>query len=244
MGLNPQNIGIKMPHGYAGSFARQPDMIVNTHSAAGSIPFGAAVEYDAKGNVTAMGALSTAAKFVGVAVREVKSALNYLDQSAGAYAASEAVPVLMRGSVNVKCYSGTPVLGGKVYIRVAANAAMPNHILLPYEQYNYLLTTMVTDLATETILDFVLKNNAAAKNGRSLFIGATRWCKGVGTGGTDRMAVYVNHERFVQVEELAPLSRVMSQPNVSGFCYDTAYAANISEVELFYPQTMMYFDGI
>lgn len=126
MGLNPQNIGIKMPHGYAGSFARQPDMIVNTHSAAGSIPFGAAVEYDAKGNVTAMGALSTAAKFVGVAVREVKSALNYLDQSAGAYAAGEAVPVLMRGSVNVKCYSGTPVLGGKVYIRVAANAAMPN----------------------------------------------------------------------------------------------------------------------
>ncbi len=122
--------------------------------------------------------------------------------------------------------------------------AMPNHILLPYEQYNYLLTTMVTDLAAETILDFVLKNNVAAKNGRSLYIGAVRWCKGAGTGGTDRMAVYVNHERFVQVEELAPLNRVMSQPNVPNFCYDTAYAANISEVELFYPQTMMYFDGI
>lgn len=122
--------------------------------------------------------------------------------------------------------------------------AMPNHILLPYEQYNYLLTTMVTDLATETIMDFVLKNNAAAKNGRSLYIGAARWCKGSGTGGTDRMAVYVNHERFLQVEELVPLNRVMSQPNVSGFCYDTAYAANLSEVELFYPQTMMYFDGI
>ena len=29
-GLNPQTIGQTMPHGYAGSYARQPDMIVNT----------------------------------------------------------------------------------------------------------------------------------------------------------------------------------------------------------------------
>ena len=122
--------------------------------------------------------------------------------------------------------------------------AMPNHILLPYEQYTYIMNTMVTDLATETILDYVLKNNVAAKNGKSLYIGATRWCKGAGTGGADRMVVYVNHERFLQVEELVPLARVMSQPNATEFCYDTAYAANLSEVELFYPQTMAYFDGI
>lgn len=122
--------------------------------------------------------------------------------------------------------------------------AMPNHILLPYEQYTYILNTKVTELATETIMDYVLKNNVAAKNGRSLYIGATRWCKGAGTGGTDRMAVYVNHERFLQVEELVPLARVMTQPNATEFCYDSAYAANLSEVELFYPQTMMYFDGI
>lgn len=122
--------------------------------------------------------------------------------------------------------------------------AMPNHILLPYEQYAHILNTMVTDLAGESILDYVLKNNVAAKNGRSLYVGAARWCKGAGTGGTDRMVVYVNHERFLQVEELVPLARVMSQPNAAEFCYDTAYAANISEVELFYPQTMGYFDGI
>ena len=122
--------------------------------------------------------------------------------------------------------------------------AMPNHILLPYAQYTYILNTMVTDIATETILDYVLKNNIAAKNGQSLYVGAVRWCKGAGTGGADRMVVYVNHERFLQVEELVPLARVMSQPNATEFCYDTAYAANLSEVELFYPQTMGYFDGI
>lgn len=123
-------------------------------------------------------------------------------------------------------------------------SAMPNHILLPYEQYTHIMTAKVTELATETILEFLLKNNAAAKNGGSLYIGATRWCKGAGTGGADRMVVYVNHERFLQVEELVPLARVMSQPNATEFCYDTAYAANLSEVELFYPQTMQYFDGI
>lgn len=123
-------------------------------------------------------------------------------------------------------------------------SAVPNHILLPYEEYNYIMTTKVTDLAAETIFDFLMKNNVASKNGGDLFIGATRWCKGAGTSGTDRMVVYINHERFVKVEELVPLSRVMSAPNVANVCYDTAYMANISEVEIFYPQTITYWDGI
>lgn len=123
-------------------------------------------------------------------------------------------------------------------------AAMPNHILLPYEQYVYIMNTMVTNIATETIMDYVLKNNVAAKNGRSLYIGATKWCKGAGTDGADRMVVYVNHERFLAIEELVPLSRVMSGPNVANVCYDTAYMANLSEVEMYYPQTVTYWDGI
>lgn len=123
-------------------------------------------------------------------------------------------------------------------------SAMPNHILLPYEQYTYLLNTPVTELATETLMDFILKNNVAAKNGGSLFIGATRWCKGAGTGGTDRMVVYVNHERFLQLEELVPLARIMSAPVPTNVCYDTAYMANISQVQVLYPQTITYWDGI
>ena len=123
-------------------------------------------------------------------------------------------------------------------------AAIPNHILLPYEQYNYLMTTKVTDLATETIMDFLMKNNVAAKNGGDLFIGATAWCKGAGTDSSDRMVVYVNHERFVKEDELVPLARIMSQPNVANVCYDTAYMANVSEVQLFYPTSILYVDKI
>lgn len=123
-------------------------------------------------------------------------------------------------------------------------SAIPNHILLPYEQYNYIMTTMVTDLATETIYDFLMKNNVAAKNGGDLFIGATQWCKGAGADNSDRMVVYVNHERFVKEDELVPLNRIMSQPNVANVCYDTAYMANISEVQIFYPTSILYVDKI
>lgn len=122
--------------------------------------------------------------------------------------------------------------------------ALPNHILIPYEQYSSILTRKVTELAAETILDFLMKNNASVKNGGSLYIGPTRWCKGAGTGKTDRMAVYVHNPRFLNMDELVPLSRIMSGPNVANVCYDTAYMANISQVEVLYPQCIAYYDGI
>ena len=128
MALNPQVIGKTMPHGFAGCYARQPDMIVETRPAGGpaSIPFGAPLVYDAaKPGVVAAGADFTAAKFVGVAGFEIKSALSYLDQGAGQYAPSEPVSVFQRGSINVKCSKGTPAVGGPVYIRVKANEAAP-----------------------------------------------------------------------------------------------------------------------
>ena len=122
MGLNPQVIGKEMPHGFAGCYARQPDMIVNTRPAGGeaAIPFGAALKYE-DGAVILMGAAATAAEFVGVAGCEIKTALTYLDQSAGQYAPGEPVSVFMRGAINVKCQRGTPALGGAVYIRITAN---------------------------------------------------------------------------------------------------------------------------
>jgi hypothetical protein len=122
--------------------------------------------------------------------------------------------------------------------------AIPNHILLPYEQYNYIATEMVSSLAEKSILTYLLENNVATKNGSDLFIGATAWCKGAGVGNTDRMVTYCNKERYVAIDELAPLTRAMTTANAERFSYDTAYAANVSEVEIFYAQTMLYTDGI
>lgn len=133
MGLHPQNIGISMPHGYAGGYARQPDMIVNTRPAGGQIVFGAALKYDENQNVVRMGDGAAAADFVGVAAREIKSALNYLDQNTGMYAEKEAVPVFMRGAVNVICQKGTPQLGGEVYVRIAENGSYPGAVAGGFE---------------------------------------------------------------------------------------------------------------
>lgn len=132
MALNPQVIGKEMPHGFAGSYARQPDMIVNTRPAGGNIPFGMALTYDDKKDVVVFGNATTNT-FIGVAGKEIKSALTYLDQNSGVYAQGEPVSVFMRGSINVKCQRSTPSLGGAVYVRTASNEAYPNCVVGGFE---------------------------------------------------------------------------------------------------------------
>ena len=125
MPLNPQIIGKDMPHGFAGCYARQPDMIVETRPAGGETPivFGTPLVYDTDNvSVIPAGATFTAAEFAGVAGFEIKSVLTYLDQAVGQYAPGEPTSVFQRGSINVKCYDGTPALGGAVYIRTKTSS--------------------------------------------------------------------------------------------------------------------------
>lgn len=134
-GLNPQTIGTTMPNGMAGSYARQPDMIINTKAAGGTtnIPFGLALVYDENKNVVVPSTGATAAQFIGIAAREIKSALNYLEQGIGQYAPGDAVPVFQRGAINVKCQNGTAAVGAPVYVRVAANEALPAAVVGGFE---------------------------------------------------------------------------------------------------------------
>lgn len=125
-----QNIGITMPHGFAGSYGRQPDMITNTFPAGGTdnIVFGAPLKLSS-GAVVAMGAGDAAADFIGIAGREFKSALDYLNQNQGAYAPGEPVSVFQRGAINAICQKGTPAYGSSVYLRIAANASYPSAVV-------------------------------------------------------------------------------------------------------------------
>lgn len=119
-----QNIGITMPHGQAGSYGRQPDMIVNTFPAGGAdqIPFGTPLKLSS-GKVVAMGAGDAGTAFVGIAGREFKSALDYTNQGLGVYAPNDPVSVFQRGVINCKCQKGTPAYGAAVYLRITANAS-------------------------------------------------------------------------------------------------------------------------
>lgn len=129
-----QNIGLTMPNGFPGSYTRQPDMIVDSHPLGGTanVAFGTPLVYSG-GKVAAFGADGTAAAFVGVAAREIKSALSYLNQNSGEFAPGEAVPVFKRGCINVKCNAGTPALNGNVYVRIAANASIPAGVVGGFE---------------------------------------------------------------------------------------------------------------
>ncbi len=126
MALYTQKIGTAFPHGFAGSYASQPDMIVATFPAGGdaNIPFGTPLKLY-NGTVVPMGSGDNGAVFLGFASKEIKTAVNYLAQGTGVYAPSEPVSVFQRGCINVKCQRGTPAYGGAVYLRVTANASYP-----------------------------------------------------------------------------------------------------------------------
>ena len=123
MPLSPQSIGLSMSHGFAGSYARQPDMIVNTAPLGGTVPvtFGTPLVRGDGGAVIPMGSGNTGNEFIGVAGKEVKTATQYNGQSVGTYTPGEAVSVFQRGNINVKCQKGTPVIDGTVYVRVTAS---------------------------------------------------------------------------------------------------------------------------
>lgn len=123
-------------------------------------------------------------------------------------------------------------------------SGMANHILIPPNQYAFLVGRKVSDAGNISILQFLLENNIARNQGVDLVIAPSRWCTAAGTGGKDRMVAYVNDEDRVHFDLPVPLSRVMTQPQVTEMAYMTAYAAQIGQVKLLYDTTIRYMDGI
>lgn len=123
-------IGKIMNNGFAGAYSRQPDQIIDTRFAgSGGVAFGQAVKYSS-GSVVGFGAGDAATAFVGVAAREIKTSL---PNGTAGYAENEPVPVFKRGRINVKCNVGTPALNGDVYVRIAANALIPDGVVGGFE---------------------------------------------------------------------------------------------------------------
>ena len=123
-------------------------------------------------------------------------------------------------------------------------SAVPNHILIDPANFAYIASVKVSGYADKTILEFLLANNIAKQKGVNLFIGECRFCIGAGSGGTNRMVAYVNDKRFVNMDVAVPLSRVMTQPNVSTASYDSLYVGNVGQVKVLYTQPIRYADGI
>lgn len=124
-------IGKKLKLGYAGSVSRSIDAIITNKLSTGEIPFGAPVVL--KDNTYAIfGANNTESDFVGIAVREVKQAIDYNTSSSG-YLDKERTDALNRGYICVKVNNGKPKANGKVHIRIKENVAIPKGIIGEFE---------------------------------------------------------------------------------------------------------------
>lgn len=122
--MGGKTIGKQLNNGYAGSFARTPDMIINTRAAEGNdIPFGSVLIRGTNGNQVKKSDASIAmTNFLGIAGKEVKTIFDYSNQDEGVYKEGEAVPVFQRGSINVICKNGTPAAGGDVFVAKTTSA--------------------------------------------------------------------------------------------------------------------------
>lgn len=80
----------------------------------------------------------TAAKFGGIAVRNVKSFETYIasgnsSPTNASFTPGQPADVMKRGNIIVKCLVGTPVAGGSVYVRVVLNGAFPAGVVGGFE---------------------------------------------------------------------------------------------------------------
>ena len=120
--------------------------------------------------------------------------------------------------------------------------ALPNHILVPVEQFGQLVTRKVSDDSERSILTYVLENNLSRQQGGDLIISPCKWCRGAGSGGRDRMVVYMNRVDRICFNLTQPLRRMGTE--FSEMRYKIPYTAQFSEVRFLYPTTVRYMDGI
>lgn len=128
-------------------------------------------------------------------------------------------------------------------------AVMPSKVLLPPTQYGYISTQLVGAAGTVSILKYIEENNiVTASTGRKINIQPAKWLVGAGVGGTigvsdghDRMVAYTQEEQFIRFP-MVPLQRTPIQ--FDSIYHKCTYYGRLGVVEVVYPETVVYRDGI
>lgn len=128
-------------------------------------------------------------------------------------------------------------------------AVMPRKIVLPPTQYGYISTQTISTAGTTSILKYLLENNivTASGNGRIQIV-PSKWLQGAGAGGTigtagnfDRMMAYTQEKNYVRYP-MTPLQRTPIQ--YDSIFHKCTYFCRLGVVEVVYPETLGYRDGI
>lgn len=124
----------------------------------------------------------------------------------------------------------------------AAYAVCPGKLLLPPAQFSYLCSQKVSSAGNVSILKFLKENSISLQiNGRELDIQPVKWLAGAGVDDADRMVVYTNEEDRVRFP-MVPVRRETAY--YQGIRYTAPYLWAFGQIELVYPETVRYGDGI
>lgn len=128
-------------------------------------------------------------------------------------------------------------------------AVMPTDVLIPPLQYGAISTQNISSAGSVSILRYLLENNIVKSSGQgNINIRPAKWLVGAGVGGTlgtsgtvDRMVAYTNKKQFVRY----PMTTLQRTPiQYDSIYHKSTYYCRLGVLELVYPETFAYRDGI
>lgn len=119
---------------------------------------------------------------------------------------------------------------------------VPSKIGLPPADYSLLVNNIVSTAGNRSILNYLKENSIAMEqNGRPLDIVPMKWLTGRGTSGTNRLIAYTQERDLVRFP-VVPLQRTALE--YRSLSQIVTYYARLGVVEIVYPETVAYLDGI
>lgn len=128
-------------------------------------------------------------------------------------------------------------------------AVIPGRLLLPPAQFGYISTQKVSNAGNVSILKYIEENNLLTTSGRGkIRINPVKWLIGAGVGGTigtagtvDRAVVYTKDKQRIRY----PMTLLQRTPiQYDSIYHKTTYFCRLGAVEVVYPETVGYFDGL
>lgn len=124
----------------------------------------------------------------------------------------------------------------------SAFAVCPGTLLLPPAQFSYIASQKVSSAGNVSILKFLKENCISLNvNGKELDIQPVKWLTARGVDSANRMVVYTNAEDRVRFS-MVPIRRETAY--YQGIRFTAPYLWAFGEVEVVYPETIRYGDGI
>ena len=119
-------------------------------------------------------------------------------------------------------------------------------ILVDYEHWSILNTPMTTG-GFNSLLEYILANNVARRQGVELEILPLPdpWIQAQGYAGTNMMLAYKKSEKSLRLQIPQPVQKIMTVPSVTmGGSYQSIFSACIGVVQWLRPTTAVYVWGI